>query len=238
MEDIQIFIVFHKFIFDECYSVFPEDVLYKYFTFIAVNEKIEKKYTKKYKVINEWELPIYDKTFQERGYNENSAIYHIYINNIHKNYKNIGFFQYDMKFNNNIIDLLKPKIQTPTLFSLFSYDFNVCAVNTWNEKNTLDFILNDYEKFYNKKLNTENRYPLFNSYIIPIETYEKIMIWVIQLYDKLYPWCVNPPNKTHYAHIGGIYERIMAFAIGSECLNEISIGNIINHSQEYKNLCY
>jgi len=91
--DIQIFIIFHKNIFDECYKNIPEDILSEYFTFYAVNENIEKCYMQnKYKVINEWELSIYDKTFQERGYNENSAIYHIYANKLNKDYKYIGFF--------------------------------------------------------------------------------------------------------------------------------------------------
>lgn len=67
MVDFQIFIVFHKHIFDECYTHIPDDILYTYFTFIAVNPSIKKYYTpNKYKVINEWELPIYDKSFQER----------------------------------------------------------------------------------------------------------------------------------------------------------------------------
>ena len=90
---MQIFVVFHKFIFDECYLNIPQNILDTYFTFIAVNETIPKSYQQnKYKVINEWDLPIYDKTFQEKGYNENSAIYHVFINNLHKNYNMIGFF--------------------------------------------------------------------------------------------------------------------------------------------------
>ena len=49
----QIYIVFHKYIFDECYENIPEDILREYFTFIAVNEKIPKNYNaNKYKVIN------------------------------------------------------------------------------------------------------------------------------------------------------------------------------------------
>lgn len=67
---LQIFVVFHKYIFDECYKNIPDDLLYKYFTFIAVNKDIPKTYTQnKYKVINEWDLEIYDNSFQERGYN-------------------------------------------------------------------------------------------------------------------------------------------------------------------------
>ena len=84
---MQIYIVFHKEIFDECYETIPADLLQKYFTFVAVNPSIPKIFdATKYKVINEWELPVYDPTFQERGYNENSVIHHVYANNLHKNY--------------------------------------------------------------------------------------------------------------------------------------------------------
>jgi hypothetical protein len=77
MEDVQIFVIFHEEIFDECYEKIPDDILYKYLTFFAVNEKRQKTYTpNKYKVIYEWDLPIYSSKFQTLGYNENSAIYH------------------------------------------------------------------------------------------------------------------------------------------------------------------
>ena len=235
--DIQIFIVFHKNIFDECYKDIPDDILYKYFTFYAVNPNIEKIYTQnKYKIVNEWELSIYDKTFQERGYNENSAIYHVYINNLHKDYKYIGFFQYDMSFDNNIIDYLQKNItQTPTpkLFSLLCVSFDDCL---WNEPNTLNYIINDYEEFYKKKFNKNNKYPLLNTYIIPNGTYENIMKWVMQLYDKLYPWCIEYPNRSHFGHIGGIYERIMGFCIAEENLQNIELN--ISHDHKYKELSY
>jgi len=238
VKDIQIFIVFHKNIFDECYKNIPDDILYKYFTFYAVNKNIEKHYTQnKYKIINEWELSIYDNTFQERGYNENSAIYHVHANNLHKNYKYIGFFQYDMMFNDNIIEFLQKNInQPPTLFSLGCYSFNFCSYDTWNEPNTLKYIINDYEIFYKKSFNYNDNYPLYNSYVIPNETYEKIMKWVIQLYDKIYPWCIEKPNASHFGHIGGIYERIMGFCIGEEKLQNIILN--VSHDHKYKNLSY
>ena len=238
MNDIQIFIVFHKNIFDDCYKNIPDDVLYEYFTFIAVNKNIPKIYTQnKYKVINEWDLPIYDNTFQERGYNENSAIYHVYANNLHKKYKHIGFFQYDMTFNDNIIDFLKQNItQGHTCFNVGNFDFNFCSYRTWNEPNTLNFIIDDYEKYYNKYFIKDSQYPLCNSYVITIENYEKIMKWVTQLYDKLYPWCIQAPNASHFGHIGGIYERIMAYAVGQEKIHSVSLN--ISHDHKYKNLSY
>jgi len=58
---LKIFVVFHKKIFDECYENVPQELLDKYFTFVAVNKDIPKTYTKgKYNVINEWELVNYD----------------------------------------------------------------------------------------------------------------------------------------------------------------------------------
>ena len=233
MDDLQIFIVFHKTLFDDCYKNIPHDVLQKYFTFYAVNEKIEKSYTRdKYKIINEWDLPIYDKTFQERGYNENSAIYHIYANNLHSSYKYIGFFQYDMIFNENIIETFQTIGNSTTLGFSF-HDYNFC---TWNEPQTLNYIINDYETYFNKSFSYNGQYPLYNSFIIPTETYERIMKCVLRLYDKLFPWCTEAPNKQHVGHIGGIYERIMAFAIGEEHLRSLTIN--VSHNHELKYVCY
>jgi hypothetical protein len=138
---MQLFIVFHKKIFDNNYKHISDDELEKNFTFIAVNQKIEKDYSKnkrKYNIINEWELPIYDPTFQERGYNENSAIYHVYANKLHERYKYIGFFQYDMILENNIIHFLRENIENietgktkPKHYLEESYNYNI------NHKNKL-----------------------------------------------------------------------------------------------------
>jgi len=245
--EIQIFIIFHKNIFDECYTNIPDDILYKYFTFFGVNQKIEKKivgensnHSNKYKIMNEWELPIYDSTFQERGYNENSALYHIYMNELYKNYKYVGFFQYDMKFEENIIDFLQKNInETPKYFGTEIYNFDFCSYYTWNEPNTLNYIIKDYENYFNKSFSKSKYYPLVNSYIIPIETYKKVMGWIIQLYDKLYPWCIEPPNRSHFGHIGGIYERIMAYAIGEEIPTFQDLIKLnIKHDNYYKGLSY
>lgn len=238
---IQLFVVFHKYIFDDCYRNIPSDILYKYFTFIAVNEKIPKAYSQnKYKVINEWELPHYDPTFQQRGYNENSAIYHVYANNLHKNYTYVGFFQYDMVFNNNIVDYLLANItEKPVYFNLGTRDFNFCSYESWNggkEEKTLNFIVNDYEQFFNTTFDKSLGYPLWNTYVIPVENYERIMRWITQLYSKLYPWCNQEPNHTGPAHIGSIYERIMAYAVANEKLPTLPMN--ISHEYFFKSHSY
>ena len=236
---IQIFVVFHHTLFDECYQHIPDDILTTYFTFFAVNDEIVKTYTpNKYKVVNEWELPIYDPLFQKRGYNENSAIYHVHANKLHQNYDYIGFFQYDTIFKDNLIEFLQNQLANtdiPMYFPLEIYNFQFCAFQTWGEVNTIQFITNDYEEFFNTKFSTTEIYPLMNSFILPAKTYEKIMQWIVQLYDKLYPWCIEPPNCTGHGHLGGIYERIMAFVIGNEKLPHQHIN--VKHDHHYKRLC-
>jgi hypothetical protein len=238
---MQLFIVFHKYIFDECYSSIPQDILDKYFTFIAVNKTITKYYTpNKYKVINEWELPIYDNSFQERGYNENSAIYHVFINNLHKTNEYVGFFQYDMIFENSfvnqLINIVNDNLSKKTCFCIMPRDYKFCTYVTWQEPKTADFIINDYESFYKQKFNKIKEGPLLNSFIISSENYNNIMQWVTQLYNKLYPWCIQEPNWTYKGHIGNIYERIMAYAI-SQFSDKIELLKI-THNNGLKSNCY
>ena len=230
---IQLFVVFHKTLYDECYKNIHQSILDKYFTFIAVNPSIPKNYTQnKYKILNEWEFPIYDSTLQDQGYNENSAIYHIYKNGVYKAYTHIGFFQYDMKFENMIRYILTAISDGPVYFPVSLHTFAYCSEETWNESETLNVILKDYESFFNTKYRKDELIPLYNAYIIPIEAFEKIMPWVIQLFPKLYPWCVQLPNKTHKGHIGGIYERVMGYAISQ--LKMIPKPIKVNHDSVYK----
>lgn len=60
------------------------------------------------------------------------------------------------------------------------------------------------------------------------------MMWVSQLYSKLYPWTMEPPNATHFGHIGGIYERIMGYAIGEEDLRYVEVR--VDHDNNFKML--
>ena len=145
---IQFFVVFHNKLFDICYDCIPQDILDKYFTFIAVNETIPKEYTQnKYKVINEWELSTYNKSFQELGYNENSVIYHIYANKLHVNYDWIGFFQYDMEFTQELLyQLLQiEQMKESAYFYFFRLNFEKTLL-TWKDIQE-DFIIQNYENF-------------------------------------------------------------------------------------------
>jgi hypothetical protein len=152
----------------------------------------------------------------------------------------IGFFQYDMIFKNNIIDYVinseKEQLQKNNCYCLMPRDYNFCTYTTWQEPKTAEFIINDYETFFDKKFDKNELGPLLNSYIISINIFENMMKWVIQLYDKLYPWCVQPPNYSYKGHIGNIYERITAYSISQS--NVICKTIDVDHGSNLKSQSY
>lgn len=236
---LQFFVVFHSKLYDECYSAIPEDVLRKYFTFIAVNPNIPKVFTpNKYNIVNEWDLPIYDKTMQEKGYHENSAIWHVFINNLHKPFNHVGFFQYDMVFKSNLVEEVMESIrcsETPVYFPLRIETFDFCNRITWWNPQMIVPVIKDYEHFFNTNFNYTKLYPLCNTYILPVEIYEKVMSWVVQLYDKIYHETMRHDHMRRLpGRIGMYYERIMAFAIGQENIRSIQITSV-EHDHFYKN---
>ncbi len=235
MEPLQIFCIFHKQIFDECYEHLTDEEL-QYFTFVAVNKSIPKEYSTKrnYKFIKEWELPIYNKEYQAIGLNENSVIFHVYQNNLHRNYNRIGFCQYDMIWpKGEVTRILNNSTYN---FGLFPVSFNDAIYNTWNEPNTYNIIENEYSKYFNNIINKDKPVLLLNTYIIDSNNYNYIMDFAIQLHKIIYPSCIRPPNATHFGHYGGIYERIMGILIGQTITNCILLN--INHDHNIKKMSY
>jgi hypothetical protein len=203
-----------------------------------VNPNIPKVFTaNKYRIVNEWDLPIYDKTLQEKGYNENSAIYHVYINNLHKPYSHVGFFQYDMVFNKNILDDVSSAImQTPdpVYFALMLETFHFCSNVYWFNPNMIPNVIKDYESFFSEKFNYNTLYPLLNTYILPVKTYEKVMSWVSPLIYKIHEETMKNYNmQTVRCSMSIFYERIIAFAIGQEKISSILIRDV-EHKTAYR----
>lgn len=228
--------------FDECYEKIPPDALNEYFTFFAVKRSIPKEYTPgKYKILNEWDLPIYVPEMQEKNYRENSAIYHVYANGLHKKYSRIGFFQYDMTFNENIVDkILSVPIERPVGFFVIKrwlFDFIESSNTRFAEQ--MKLLIRLYEQYFSRKImhtiksrvppfktktitDVEREYPLLNSYVIPSSLFEKVMQWVVQLY--------HVPEFQHEPAF--LYEGVMAIALGSEDLQWKQLD--ILHDQEFK----
>jgi hypothetical protein len=242
---MQFFVVFHQKLFDECYEKIPPDVLQEYFTFFAVNQSIPKEYTPgKYNILNEWDLPIYDPTMQEKGYRENSAIYHVYANGLHRKYGRIGFFQYDMKFNENIVETIEAVPLTyPVGFAIAGVRLDELSLRNCPEVyEKLKEAITLYERAFGKKvlkmvksttppyslqlIRTHRKYPLLNSYVISNECFERVMRWIVTLYPK-----INFPGYT-----ATLYESIMGIALGTEDIVWRPLR--IDHDHTFKKPCY
>jgi hypothetical protein len=211
----QIFIIFHKNIYDKCYQYISQEDLDKYFTFVAVDETITKTYTpNKYNIIKEWELPIYNPELRKNKFLENTVIYHIFANQIYKQYDFIGFFHYDMLFLNNVIEDIKSGLKSnikafygknlhpvPGEYVMHTPHFNDFI---WPDESECFPILEKYEQYFHKKILKKSVYPYCNTYIIESKTFDKIMTWIITVY------------KTVVIDIPGVYERLMGVSIGEE----------------------
>lgn len=111
-------------------------------------------------------------------------------------------------------------------YALELRSFDYCSYKTWGELDTLRFIIEDYERHWGKRLSQSGQYPLCNTFVLQSEMFARVMAWVSQLYSKLYPWCVEFPNLSHFGHIGGIYERIMAYAIAGLEFSTVKMLNV------------
>lgn len=241
MKLVHIFVVFHKKIFDECYKELTQEELDSYFTFVAVNPTIQKEYnTSKYNIIREWELPVYDPGLQEKGYRENSVLYHAWANKLHEPYDYIGFFQYDMVFQRDTLKNVISEISKANdliYFPLQTYTFKYIYETMGYEHNTVKFIIEDYTKYFNQEFSYKADYPLWNTFILPKEFYsDKMMPWIYQLYEKTWPWCNQAPNQTHFTHVAGVYERVSAMIVGEACMRPVLLN--IEHDHKYKALSY
>jgi hypothetical protein len=211
----QVFVFFHKFIFDDIYKDIPQDILNKYFTFVATNENVKKQYTEgKYNVINEWELPIYDPQLQKYGYNENSGLYHIYKNKLHEKYTHVGFLQYDMSFGEEFIKILEdPNKEDFYAFAPCDYDFVFRRSIGGQHAESMLEIIEDYEKHYNTKVLRSIKYPLYNTYLINTKTFTNMMEWFSPLLYKIFETAKNKDD----GGFGGLFERAAALNLGDQC---------------------
>jgi hypothetical protein len=219
---LEIFVVFHKNLYPENYADLTTEE-FACLTFVAVNPKIAKNYPKYYKVINEWEFPIYDPKLQETNYKENSAILHIFQNSMITT-DFVGFAQYDMRFNANSIATILREI-TPTdgyglLLAQPKFAF-VDTVATY-DVTTIKRILT----FPNHK---DGVIPLLNTYVIHADMYRKMVEFMIATKD-------SPKFLEKGSNPAGVFERVTGYALSQliRSWHQLNMTDL-NHIQKKEN---
>ena len=176
---MKLFVVFHKKIHHEFYpeECKPHIILY------GVKERQETTMDIMYEDL----LPIYEPRWQQLKYNEGSALYHLYANNLHRKYNHIGVCQYDMKILpeciRNIEDTFARGIR-----AVFYVGFFPCKEFIGGQRS----IVSDYHGItaglasYNTYFNTnfteqhliEYKMTICNTFVVHTHVFDKMMRWM------------------------------------------------------------
>lgn len=178
------FVVFHEDIFPNIYKNISKKNL-DYLYFYGVKKETEHKVKQ---LLYERELPIYEPIWQKLKYNEASSLIHIYKNNFHKNYKYIGFIQYDMKITNETFDYVE-YISNHDSNAIFYFDFFKWAFLGGQITIIKDFPqfeagLKTYNRFFNTDITPfqliQAKMNIGNTFIISSQLFDKMMSWLSQ----------------------------------------------------------
>lgn len=220
---LEIFVIFHKKYFPEMYEELDEDEK-ACLTFVAVNENIEKEGQLPEKYIKEWELPIYNKEWQENNWMNGGTNHHIVLNKLSKaDY--IGFVQYDMKFPKGSIHKLKSLLDPNIGISIKTMNFyQLIGSSTYGFH---EFELYNYALSQLPQLKSAN-FPLFHNCFMLREHYEKIMPRVLEIDKKLYEFHNRPSDPIYRFPI--TTERTLALAIAT-VVDDVLEFKVVTHER-------
>jgi hypothetical protein len=218
---LKIFVVFHSSINEMCYDeLSPEEL--DHLTFVAVNEAVPKTYPAdpKYRIIKEWELPNFNPKLQQQGFQENSVLHHVYMNKLYSEDDRVGFAQYDMYMKRGTIDFLKRTARPEGVQCMVACPYSLALGNFNGHDGIFVKAIEDMKLYFPEShFSKDSLYPMCNTYVLPVKLFNKIMPWIIQLHDKIYPECILPPYRPRYGEVGCYYEQIMGFVITALCMD-------------------
>ena len=216
---LEIFVIFHKKIYPEMYEELDDEEK-ACLSFIAVNEEIEKDVPNDIKYIKEWDLPIYNKDWQENNWMNGGVNHHIVMNKL-SDADYIGFFQYDMKFPKGSIHKLKSMLKPDVGISIRVMNFHqLMATSTYGFH---EFDLYNYALSQLPQLKS-SQFPLYHNCIMLREKYESIMPKVLEIDKRLFEFH-NKPGDPYY-RFAITTERTLALAIGTVLENVIQFKDI------------
>ena len=217
--------VFHHKIFDKLYDKCP--AMLDHTTFFGVNEKFPKEYNKAkpYKVVNEWQLPIYDAKQQANGYCQTSALYHVYRNKLYEPYDYVGCMQYDMEFLHYADVIIKQEIAKPgpePLFYLLKGDMHIPRLGLLTpyqdeqERSCLAHY-NKYngtswtERTVNKPL--RDNYIMLHTFLVPKKSFITMMDWMSVYLEEEFPLYHKKISMSPAEFLERVHSMALAFEI-------------------------
>ncbi len=238
MKSWKIFVTFFKNLYDEHYTTDATWDPAK-FGFVKVNDRfpieLEQNHLP-YEVIVEHDFPIFRPDFQENGYCENSVIWHVYKNGIHKNYDYIGFVEYDHVLSENFTEAIQRKLDSSLeemilTFQPYTYDqlYNQGILmnsrrpekvdgNPDSPWNAIRVVLKDYNDYYGtvhtlQRLEAKNCFPICHSLLMPSAMFDRIMPFHTSVMESRK---VEGYHRHNWRSPAGLMERYLAVSLALE----------------------
>ncbi len=238
MANWKIFVTFFKKLYDDHYS---PDRTYdpSRFTFVKVNDAYpaeleENRLT--YDVLFEHDFPVFRPDLQEKGYHENSVLYHLHRNGFHRAYDYVGFAEYDHVLCGDFTRRIQEKVDAArqeTIFVFNKFTFRQLweqgilmdparpdkeTGNPESKWNCLNVILKDYNDFFGTAygigdLASRNCFPICHNFLIPSAMFEKIMAFHGHIMDS---GKVERYHRHNWRARAGLMERYMAVELALE----------------------
>jgi hypothetical protein len=187
--NFNIFIVFHKEIFECNYDIEKKD--WDHITFYGVKNKIDISKN----IIYEKALRFYKPILQKNTYNEGSALYHIYINNLYRKWDYVGFAQYDMKLKKNTISNIEKQLSSKNkahqyifYMDFFEWAFLGGQTIIISDYGPVENGLDNYNRFFKTSYTEDdlirNKMIICNTFVIPSTMFKKMMDWMQQYFKN------------------------------------------------------
>jgi hypothetical protein len=216
------YIFFHKDLFEQNTADFTEEERQKWFSWVALNEKIPKQFPKwlpPSSLLCEYTMPKYNPMYQMMNFYQNSGFLHLYWNSHLINTRYIGFGQYDMKYDANEFRQIIRTLENDggdKMIAAYTYPFGHlfdCLTPAQWEVHFLE----PYNQYYhmNHTLNDLSKVPLalLHTFIIPKWFFLHMMPFV----EKSIPSILSA-LQFETRHLAGTLERVFALCISCAIL--------------------
>lgn len=192
---LMIYSVWHQRLFREMMRDVPEDQRHQ-ITVYGVNEKIEKEFPdfedpdfRGYKIMLEYQLPIYEPIWQRKVYCQTSCLMHLFTNRIplSESMDYIGWCQYDMKIDKDTLTHVHETVAAQPGKQLIFHEMTLSIPEALGGQTGWHHVLSHYNTFFNKQWTWDSimahpriplKLPLVHTFIIPVSMFQKMMSWM------------------------------------------------------------
>lgn len=238
MKTWKIYVTFFKNLYDDHYLADrtwnPAN-----FGFVKVNDRYPMELDNNklsYEVIVEHDFPVFRPDFQEKGYCENSVLWHLYKNEEYKKFDYIGFIEYDHVLSENFTETIQKILDSTNEDIIFSfqpftyrqlYDQGILMNPGRREKvdgdpnspwNAVNVVLNDYNEFHHtshslERLAAKNCFPICHSLLMPSAMFGRMMKFHTAVMES---GKVEGYHRHNWRSPAGLMERYLAVSLALE----------------------